>query len=184
MNIRRLATTGDRLRLITPATPRPALAGLSLLRFFIPAVALLLLAGCATPIPHHQLSPDDRSAIAALGDRYAELAVAGKWEDWAGLFHEEAVRVFPGMPDWDGRENIHRQAATLDPSLQRLEFSTLEVEGNRDLAFARGRFRGSQIVTDNGEATAVEFEAVWLAVFRRNADGAWQYYRFIHHVLP
>lgn len=145
---------------------------------FILLLGFTVLA-CNHDIPDAtELTTGDREAIKALFAEWENHAVAGDWEGYAGLFHADAIRKYPGTPDFlENREEIREAAVAMNPSIDHLEFQVVEIDGTRQLAYAMVNVES--IVVIDGEE--VWDEATGLAIFRTDDDGTWRFYRVLHH---
>lgn len=136
------------------------------------------VAGCSTPAP---VQPDSS----------AQPAIAGAWREFnaallAGdvgkatevLFAEDAVSLGSDAPDCVGRAAI---AETFGEFLTHykvlaLDHRTEELESTDTLAFERGTV--TQTVQQQGSA-AEDHPTRYLAVWKRQATGAWQIHRLV-----
>lgn len=104
--------------------------------------------------------------------------MAGDWESYSLLFHQGASRKYPGTSDFlEGREMILEAVREVPYSIEHMEFVVLELEGNRQLAYALVTVDAILIL----DGQAISAEATALTIVRPEEDGAWKLYRMLHH---
>jgi ketosteroid isomerase-like protein len=163
----------------TMTTPKRVLPMIALM-LFVAAVA------CNGPAPasHSEgmaLTAEDREGIEALARGYSERALAGDFQGWVALYRADAVRMNPGAPPLEGRESIREWVNGLDITVRSHSMSPIEVEGTRELAYIRGTYHSVLSVHVDGEEVTIPDDGSWLAVVRRDEDGAWGFHRFIYN---
>lgn len=82
---------------------------------------------------------------------------------------------------WGGRVHGAATVNSLDFAVRSHSMSPIEVEGTRELAYARGTYQSVLSVRMDGEEVTIPDEGSWLAVVRRDEDGAWRFYRLIYN---
>jgi len=138
---------------------------------------------CAMSTAHgEQLTTSDVAAIEALASGYSKWALAGDFQQWAELYHPDAIRMNPGQPALEGKEAIYQWANSIGlvAGQSKHEMTVTEIEGTRDIAFIRGLYRAELVLRIDGEEVALPpDEGSWIAVVRRDQHDAWRFYRFI-----
>jgi ketosteroid isomerase-like protein len=118
-------------------------------RFNLRRVIVVCLAlWCATSAAEgEQLRASDVAAIEALASGYSKWVLAGDFQQWAELYHPDAIRMNPGQPVLEGREAIYQWATSLGLVAERSkhEMTITEVEGMRDIAFMRGAYHAELV---------------------------------------
>lgn len=163
---------------------------------YIPVIVLIIVSWCVTIPVNAQtpsavpdsgsqemnLTPEDRKAIEALGASYSKFALAGDFDSWLQLYREDAVRMNPGAPPFEGREAISQWINSMDITVLNHNITVTEVEGTRELAYVRGTFLSEISVNlGGGEELVIPDEGTWLAVVRRDEQDHWRFYRFIYN---
>ena len=137
-------------------------------------VALLLaiaLTGCQ-PVPSSpDLSAADIAAITATTDRWVTAMRAGKWEDAAATFANDAILRFPDAV-YEGRPAILKFHQTMQPWTPARTMHIDEIQGRGDMAFVSGH---STIAPDGGGAPVVVSR--YMDIRLRQPDGTWLFYR-------
>jgi uncharacterized protein (TIGR02246 family) len=144
------------------------------------AFALLLVmavAGCQSP-PSPELSTEDVAAIRSTTDRWVMAMRAGKWEDAAATFTEDAVLRFGGDVH-EGRPAILKFHQTMQPWTPARTMHIDEIKGRGDMAFVMGH---STVTTEDGSEPVVVSR--YLDVRLRQADGTWLFYRDMVNPVP
>jgi len=139
------------------------------------AVILLLvvvaLTACRQVRKSDELSPADLAAIRATTDRWVSAVRAGRWEEAASTFTQDAILTFSGTPH-EGREAIlafHQAMPAWNPT-RTLHLD--EIRGQGDIAFVAGH---STIMPEGGGSPVVVGR--YLDIRLRQADGTWLFYR-------
>jgi len=150
------------------------------------AALLFTVAACNNDLPDADdadamaLTSEDRYAIEALLDRYVEHAMKGDWEAYADLFHTEAIRMYAGPRLYEGRHEIRDHAEGLDFTFHHIDFSPIEVAGNRELAYIWWRARFETSSEEDGETVTRHGDTTMLAIVRQNEDESWRFFRVIY----
>lgn len=128
------------------------------------------------------LTSEDREAIEALLDSYADLAIAGDWEGHANLLHTDVMRKYAGTSDFlTGRQTILDANAEANPNITKLEFDIVEVNGTRELAYVIVKNQLEVTMHNNGEAVIYSDEGTSLMIVRPDDTGTWLISRTLHH---
>ena len=135
-----------------------------------PLLSVVAVAGCQRSTPSADLSPADIAAIRATSERWVTATRAGRWDDAAATYTEDAVLWFPNAA-YVGRAAIHKYFETLPPFNTSRILHIDEIRGRGDMAFVSGH---STMTSDSGAPVVV---ARYLDVRLRQADGNWLYYR-------
>jgi uncharacterized protein (TIGR02246 family) len=121
--------------------------------------------------PLADLSPDDIAAIRATSERWVTAVRAGRWEDAAATFTEDAILTFPDAR-FEGRAAILKFHQSMPPWNSTRALHIDEIRGRGDMAFVAGH---STIIPDGGGAPVVVGR--YLDIRLRQADGTWPFYR-------
>lgn len=139
---------------------------------------IIVLAGCRPAPSSAGLSTEDIAAIRATTDRWVAAVRAGKWEDAAATFTEDAVLRFADAVH-EGRPAILKFHQTMQPWTPARTIHIEEIQGRGDMAFVSGY---SSITPDTGgEAVVV---GRYLDIRLRQADGTWLFYRDVVSPVP
>jgi len=144
-----------------------------MLRRIIVAVLVLLVAGHTGNVTAQpgDLSPADIAAIRATSDRWMAAVRAGRAEDAAATFTEDATLWFAGTPHV-GRDAIRKFHQAMPPFDPTRVLHIDEIRGRGDMAFVAGH---STITPAGGGAPVVVGR--YLDVRLRQADGTWLFHR-------
>lgn len=143
------------------------------------ALAILVCsAGCGRTAPPGELSANDIAAIRATSDRWVAGVRAGRWEDVAATFTEDAVLQFP-TARYEGRPAILKWLQTTHPWTAARELHIDEIRGRGDMAFVMGH---STVTPDDGGPPVVVGR--YLDIRLRQADGTWLFYRDMVTPVP
>jgi uncharacterized protein (TIGR02246 family) len=121
--------------------------------------------------PRHELSAADIAGIRATSERWQAAARAGRWEDVAATFTENAVLRFPDIA-YVGRAAILKYFQTLKPFDPTRVLHIDEIDGRDDMAFVMGH---STAVPAGGGAPVVVGRYIDVRI--RQADGTWLFHR-------
>jgi hypothetical protein len=128
------------------------------------------------------LTSEDRGAIEALLDSYADRAIAGDWEGHANLLHTDVMRKYAGTSDFlTGRQTILDANTAANPNITKLEFDIVEVDGTRELAYVIVKNRLEVTTDNNGEDVIYSDEGTSLMIVRPDETGTWLISRTLHH---
>lgn len=134
------------------------------------AVLAAAFAACQAPPPPAGLTEEDRAAITALRDAYAQNTLAGDWAAVAELYAEDAVYAPSQEPAKQGLAAIQEYLEGSAPA-SAFTISSVTTDGLGDLAFDFGSYsitlapEGAEPVTNTGH---------YLVVLRKQADGSWK----------
>jgi ketosteroid isomerase-like protein len=137
--------------------------------------SLMVFAGCATT---QKADPDEfEKSVLATWEVYSEYMNEGNIEGWLELWDVNGVQLPPGVPAFEGideiRTSITTQHQTFD--FQRFRIMNKEVEVQGNLGFARGNYSFASTPKEGGDQ--VDFAGKYLTIFRRQSDGSWKIYR-------
>ena len=136
------------------------------------------LAACRQDPRAADLSPDDLASIRATSERWVSAVRAGRWEDAAATFTEDAILRFPEAA-YEGRAAILKFHQTMSPWNPTRTLHIDEIRGRGDMAFVAGH---STIIPDGGGAPVVVGR--YLDIRLRQADGTWLFYRDMVSPVP
>jgi uncharacterized protein (TIGR02246 family) len=139
---------------------------------------LALLAGCQRAPASPELSAADIAAIRATTDRWEAAVRAGKWEDAAATFTEDAILRFADTV-LEGRPAILKFHQSMPPWTPARTMHIDEIKGRGDMAFVMGH---STVTPDGGGEPVVVSR--YLDIRLRQADGTWLFYRDMVNPLP
>ena len=138
---------------------------------YIPLLSVMALASCQPPPPSAELSQADLTAIRATSDRWMEAVRAGRWQDVAATFTEDAVLQFPDRV-FTGRAAIQGFFETMPPFDSTRTLHIDEIRGRGDMAYVMGH---STVVPPSGGTPVVVGR--YLDIRLRQPDGTWLFYR-------
>lgn len=118
------------------------------------------------------LSEEDVAAIEAVVQSYAEAQLANDWAAAAEHFTEDAVAMAPNAPLIEGRAAIQAALEGQPGTVTEYSNTPVEIEGRGDLAYVRGI--GSVASAVEGMAEPVRDTYNYLAIMRKQPDGAWR----------
>lgn len=147
------------------------------LRLMVLAIAFCS-AGCGRTEPSSELSANDLAAIRATSERWVAGVRAGRWEDVAATFTEDAVLQFP-TARYEGRRAILKWLETTQPWPAARELHIDEIRGRGDMAFVMGH---STVTPDGGGSPIVVGR--YLDIRLRQPDGTWLFYRDMVTPVP
>jgi ketosteroid isomerase-like protein len=136
-------------------------------------LVVLLSAACAAPPA--TLSQSDIDAIKATSRAYAETALAQDWAKWVTTFQADAKFLVPNTPILEGAPAIEKWGRAF-PSLKTIALEPLEIEGQGNTAWTRGRYSYVAEVPGLGE---VSDTGKYVEIWRKQTDGSWKLYRDI-----
>jgi len=109
-------------------------------------------------------------------DDFTQAGLAADWRRAASHYAEDGIILPPNAPAVEGRLAIEKFLAAF-PKLTSFTQAAVEIEGNGDLAYARGT--GTLAMVPPGAKAAVADTFKTLAVWRKQSDGSWQVIRGI-----
>ncbi len=145
----------------------------------LPAFLLIVaLTGCQQSSSSAELSAADIAAIRATSERWQAAVRAGRWQDAASTFTEDAILRFPDAT-FEGRAAILKYFESTTPWSASRTLHIDEIRGRGDMAFVAGH---STITPDSGGAPVVVGR--YLDIRLRQADGTWLFYRDMVSPVP
>ncbi len=156
-------------------------------QIFLVGVSLLLtivmMAACMPVQPAAQVEAqpapetDMEAVVNAIWTEYAAANVAGDAERWIALWDENGVKMPPGSPPIEGKENIlaRKQAAAAKWITNEMTITDLEYEVAGDWAYVRGVYSATDTPTAGGES--VKTDGKYMSILHRQPDGSWKLYR-------
>ena len=129
-------------------------------------IAVLLLAGCASPSPTRSSTGEDIEAIGSWFDHYLSAVHAEDLQGVIASYDSAAVLLPHGQPVVSGIAAVGEFEQALFDNLEMesvpYTMTVEELEVDRDLGIVRGRW-----VFQNDEGTFIN-------VFRKQTDGSWR----------
>ncbi len=119
------------------------------------------------------LTVQDKAAIQKLHDDYAQAMNAGKNGDPAvvtTMYAQDAQVLMPNIPAVTGTDAIAKASAA-GPSAKNFKFSDIVIDGNGDVAIARGTYEGDWATP--GGVLAHE-KGKFVDTLKKQADGSWK----------
>jgi len=120
------------------------------------------------------LTEADRVSIRAAIDDFTKAGLETDWRRAASHYTEDGIILPPNAPVVQGRPAIEKFFYAF-PKLTSFTQEAVEIEGNSDLAYARGT--GTTAMLPPGAKAAVVDTAKVLTVWRKQSDGSWQVIR-------
>lgn len=117
----------------------------------------------------------DRAAIRQGDQDFARLMNAKDMKGVAAVYAEDAIVLPPNEAAVQGRAAIQTWLESFPP-VSNFQVQTQDVEGNGDLAYARGSV--SFTLSASG-AALVEERAKYIEIWRKQKDGSWKIMRDI-----
>jgi ketosteroid isomerase-like protein len=137
--------------------------------------------GCEPGAGVEDLTVEDRDAIQAIGDRYAEYVLTGDPVGIVGLYHPEGAAIPPDHPPVRGHGELRDWLAATEGVVSWPEFTLdlVEIGGTRALAWAWQGYRYTTEVVIEGETVDWEDAGDWILLLRRDGQDSWLIYRDI-----
>jgi len=136
------------------------------------------LAGCQQTPPPAELSPADVTAIRATSERWLTAVRAGRWDDAAATYTDDAVFWLAGSK-FEGRAAIRQFLGGMQAWDTTRGLVIDEIHGRGDMAFVAGH--GTAIPDGGGIPVVVSH---YMDIRLRQADGSWRYYRDMVSPVP
>jgi len=115
------------------------------------------------------LSEQDMAAIRGMLDNYGATVTAKDWDTYVGYYADDAVRMPPDQPMIQGKAAIRAMAEAL-PAVTNLTLAVQRIDGQGDLAYARGSYTFD---VGPAEDQLTSMVGKWQAIYERQADGSW-----------
>jgi ketosteroid isomerase-like protein len=115
------------------------------------------------------LSEQDMATIRGMLENYGPTLTAKDWATYVGYYADDAVRMPPNEPMYQGKDAIMAQVEAL-PAVANLTLTTQLIDGQGNLAYARGSYT-LDVGPADGELVSVVGK--WHAIYERQADGSW-----------
>lgn len=129
------------------------------------------------------IEPGTAQSIRAARNRFVEAWKRNDAEGAAAVFATNAVNSRPGATDDQGRQAIQKTftefLATV--TLEEIEFTDVQLDVQPFVAYEFGTFVQRYRPRD---AASITQRARYVAVWRREPDGPWEYQRFLFNWLP
>jgi ketosteroid isomerase-like protein len=137
------------------------------------ALAFVVFASCSPSFAG--LPARDEAAIRAQSKKYSEFIRASDWQNAVNVHAEAAVLMPPNERERNGRKEILAWHAALPP-MKTFALDILDIDGNADVAFVRGRYSYSASVPNQPDFSDT---GKYIEVWRKQRDGSWQIHRDI-----
>ena len=147
------------------------------LSFLLSTLILLLLFSFSCMQEEKVDVEADIAAINELYDQYCHAANTDDLDLFISCWAEDAIRLEPDHTSIFGKENIRAFFKTLYDQfkLNIVIYGDTEIQVCKDMAFGRGTATLSLTPKEGGPTT--HFDAKWLDILKRQADGSWKIYR-------
>lgn len=123
------------------------------------------------------LTEADIAAIRKVPQEWAAHAKMGHASVVAQLYTEDAIELPPYAPAVKGRAAIEARIAESLGDLRDIKLTSVETDGVLNIAFDRGTYSVTFMEEGMEEATTVTGK--YIAILRKQADGAWKLSRLI-----
>jgi uncharacterized protein (TIGR02246 family) len=143
-------------------------------------ILTVVVAACArTPAAREPASaPDAELAIRDVIGRTQAANNAGDVDGWVAQFADDAVYMVPGLPAVTTRDGLRDIARAGFQNRADIRLEPVEIVVAGEWAFARIDVTGS-VTVHTGKTIDVDVKEI--AVFRRQAGGAWKIARLINN---
>jgi uncharacterized protein (TIGR02246 family) len=130
------------------------------------------------------VTPEVMNGIGAARERFINAWRRNDAAGAAAVFSADAINMIPGAPDNRGRREIERAFADFlgSVTIEHVEFTPQELDGRAYVAYERGSFVQRHKPRDG--ARSVTMNARYMAVWRREPGGDWQFHRFLFNEVP
>ncbi|NNG17772.1 MAG: DUF4440 domain-containing protein [Gemmatimonadales bacterium] len=115
------------------------------------------------------LSEQDMATIRGMLESYGTTVTAKDWATYIGYYADDAVRMPPNEPMYQGKDAILAYAEAL-PAVTNLTLTTQLIDGQGNLAYARGSY---SFDVGPAEGELMNMVGKWHAIYERQADGSW-----------
>jgi uncharacterized protein (TIGR02246 family) len=146
--------------------------------------AVLAFVSC-TPAPEEAAVEDTPSteaeaeAIRSTNDEYELAVMATDLDGWLAFWTDDAVWMYDGMAALTGKDASRPVFEEYFGAFttEAFNINSEEIVVSGDWAYDRGTFTATYVPVEGGES--VQTDAKYLVIMRRQANGSWQYARFI-----
>jgi len=140
------------------------------------AFAVLSLAFLATACQPAgaPLSDEDVASIRSLATSYAQAYMAKDVEAVAAVYADDALEMPPDIPANAGKaaiRSMYEGAFGAAPDMGMMTLTPIEIDGMDGLAYDRGTWSWTGVMP--GMTEAVTMTGKYVAIVRRQEDGAW-----------
>lgn len=118
------------------------------------------------------LTEEEGNRIRQAGRAWVEAMRAGDVDSLTSLYAEDAVLMPPGAPAVQGRQAIAEFMAAM-PAFETIELTHEDIEGQGDLAYARGSYLMSFLAVPGDTASVVTERGKFVEIRERREDGSW-----------
>lgn len=123
------------------------------------------------------LTKADIAAIQKVPQDWVAHAKMGHANVVAQLYAADAIELPPNAPAIKGRTAIEARIAESVAGMQDMTITSVETDGMLDLAFDRGTY--AVTVLEEGMEEPLTINGKYIAILRRQSDGAWKLTRLI-----
>lgn len=114
----------------------------------------------------------DFNAVGAAHDQYATAFNSNEAKAVAAFYAEDAVLMLPGIPAIQGRQAIQAMFEEyFKHNAAKMKHTPLDTQVSGDWAYERGKIREA-VTPMSGQP--MERSLKYLAILKRQADGAWR----------
>ena len=117
------------------------------------------------------LSPEDVTAIKALGSAIDKAALIGNWDAFFELFTEDMLMMPPNMPAIKGRAAYRAWFNSMDVKFTESNYEFDEIDGYSDIAYATATY--TETFSLAGVEEPIYDEGKILTILRKQPDGSW-----------
>jgi uncharacterized protein (TIGR02246 family) len=139
-------------------------------------IAVALTSACQSETRPSELSSADIAAIRATSARWLAAVQAGRWEDAAATYTDDAILWFPEVT-FNGKDAILKSFQAQQP-MAALDLHIDEIHGSGNVAYVSGY----STIAPNGGAPVLA--ARYLDVRVRQPDGSWLFHRDMVSPVP
>ena len=143
-------------------------------RSLLATLALVLTAAACQPYAEAPAAPaalseQDMATIRGMLDSYGATVTAKDWATYVGYYADDAVRMPPDAPMFQGKAAIMANAEAL-PAVTNLTLTVQLIDGQGNLAYARGTYTFD---VGPAEDQLTNMVGKWHTIYERPAAGSW-----------
>ena len=123
----------------------------------------------ATAVAQLTLAAEDLAQIRGLTDEWVRVSLARDWDGLLALLTDDFVFLPPDVPIVAGKEAMRAYLEAF-PRMTKFSATVVVVEGQPELAWARGTF---SITAETAPGTTTSMVGKFGATYRKRLDGRW-----------